>query len=43
MIRWRPSRVARGLAHAKQSAWRTGRRWGGWGPPEARRMRGVPG
>ena len=43
MIRWRPSRVARGWAHAKQGTWRTGRRWGGWGPPEARRVRGAPG
>jgi peptidoglycan/xylan/chitin deacetylase (PgdA/CDA1 family) len=42
MIRWRPSRVARGWAHAKQSTWRAGRRWGGWGPPEARRVSGVP-
>ena len=41
MIRWRPSRVERGWAHAKQSTWRAGRRWAGWGPPEARRLRGV--
>jgi len=41
MIRRRPSRVGRGWAHAKQSTWRAGRRWGGWGPPEARRAARV--
>ena len=38
IIRRRPSRVALRWAHAKQSTWRAGRRWGGWGPPEARRV-----
>jgi peptidoglycan/xylan/chitin deacetylase (PgdA/CDA1 family) len=42
MVRWRPSTVARGRARAKQSIWRAGRRWGGWGPPEARRLTAVP-
>ena len=31
----------RGWAHAKQSAWRLGRHWAGWGPAEARRIRTV--
>ena len=42
MVRRRPSWVARSWTHAKQSTWRTGRRWGGWGPSEARRVSGVP-
>lgn len=41
MIRCRPSRAARGWAHAKQNTWRAGRRWGGWGPPEASRVTQV--
>jgi peptidoglycan/xylan/chitin deacetylase (PgdA/CDA1 family) len=43
MIRWQPAAAARRWAHTKQVTWRTGRRLGmGWGPPEARRMVGVP-
>lgn len=38
---WRPSIGLRGWAHAKQHAWRAGRRWAGLGPQEARRLEGV--
>jgi peptidoglycan/xylan/chitin deacetylase (PgdA/CDA1 family) len=39
MVRWQPSRVGRGFAHAKQHLWRAGRRWAGWGPLEAKPAR----
>lgn len=38
MVRWQPSATMRHWAHAKQHAWRAGRRLAGWGPPEAGRM-----
>jgi peptidoglycan/xylan/chitin deacetylase (PgdA/CDA1 family) len=37
LVRWRPAPPARAWAHAKQRVWRAGRRWAGWGPPEAGR------
>jgi peptidoglycan/xylan/chitin deacetylase (PgdA/CDA1 family) len=38
MVRWRPLGPARVWAHAKQTVWRAGRRWAGWGPVEAQRL-----
>ena len=34
----RPTRPARGWASSKQTVWRAGRRWAGWGPIEAGRL-----
>ena len=43
MIQWQPTTVCRRWAQLKQVIWRTGRQLGtGWGPPEARRMVGMP-
>ncbi len=36
-----PGPSARSWAHAKQGAWRAGRRWLGWGPDEAGLVAGV--
>ena len=41
LITRRPGTPSRSWAHAKQSAWRAGRRWLGWGPAEAARTVGV--
>lgn len=41
MVRWQPTRAARGLAHAKQQLWRVGRRFAGWGPVEAGPVQGA--
>jgi hypothetical protein len=38
LVRWAPSKQARLFAHTKQRLWRAGRRWAGWGPPEAREI-----
>jgi peptidoglycan/xylan/chitin deacetylase (PgdA/CDA1 family) len=37
----RATRPARGWAHSKQTVWRVGRRWAGWGPIEAGRLPGA--
>ncbi len=42
MVGWQPTAAARRWAHAKQRVWRAGRRWAGWGPPEASRQAGMP-
>jgi peptidoglycan/xylan/chitin deacetylase (PgdA/CDA1 family) len=39
----RASRPARGWSHSKQTLWRAGRRWAGWGPIEAGRLPGAVG
>lgn len=43
LVARRPARTARGWAHSKQTVWRAGRRWAGWGPTEAGRVRGAVG
>jgi peptidoglycan/xylan/chitin deacetylase (PgdA/CDA1 family) len=41
LVARRPARAARAWANAKQSVWRAGRRWAGWGPIEAGRIHGA--
>jgi peptidoglycan/xylan/chitin deacetylase (PgdA/CDA1 family) len=41
LVDHRPARAARGWAHAKQSIWRSGRRWADLGPAEAGRVHGA--
>jgi peptidoglycan/xylan/chitin deacetylase (PgdA/CDA1 family) len=41
MVRRRPLGATRVWAHAKQTVWRAGRRWAGWGPPEAQQVNEV--
>jgi peptidoglycan/xylan/chitin deacetylase (PgdA/CDA1 family) len=41
LVARRPACAARGWAHAKQSVWRSGRRWVGLGPVEAGRVHGA--
>ncbi len=36
LVHRRPARVLRRWALVKKQLWHVGRRWGGWGPPEAR-------
>jgi peptidoglycan/xylan/chitin deacetylase (PgdA/CDA1 family) len=41
MVSRRPLGAMRAWAHAKQTVWRAGRRWAGWGPLEAQRVTEV--
>jgi peptidoglycan/xylan/chitin deacetylase (PgdA/CDA1 family) len=41
MVTSQPPRAARVWARSKQRVWRLGRRYAGWGPPEAGRLRGA--
>jgi peptidoglycan/xylan/chitin deacetylase (PgdA/CDA1 family) len=41
LVRWRVSPSRRCWGVAKQHVWRAGRRFAGWGPPEAERLVGV--
>jgi peptidoglycan/xylan/chitin deacetylase (PgdA/CDA1 family) len=41
LIMWRPTPHMRVWAHSKQRVWRLGRRFAGWGPPEAARLQGA--
>lgn len=42
LVSWRPAPPARAWANAKQCVWHAGRRWAGWGPPEAGRLDAPP-